>query len=222
MDLRGTGITSLPEGLTVGGSLDLRGTGITSLPEGLTVGGSLDLRGTGITSLPEGLTVGGSLYLRGTGITNEQAERVKKLKDGTYVPGRYIYADGLLTHVKKEMNVAGYTVYVGRIKGNHVITDGDFFAHCRNIRDGIADLQFKAAESRGAEQYRDYDVDTPMQRDACIEMYRIITGACREGTEMFVAGIREPKEAYSIREIATMTRSAYGGETFRQFFAEKL
>ena len=31
------------------GSLDLRGTGITSLPDNLTVGGSLDLEGTGIT-----------------------------------------------------------------------------------------------------------------------------------------------------------------------------
>ena len=33
------------------GRLDLEGcTGITSLPEGLTVGGSLDLSGTGITN----------------------------------------------------------------------------------------------------------------------------------------------------------------------------
>ena len=63
LDLRGTGITSLPDGLTVGGSLDLRGTGITSLPEGLTVGGYLDLEGTGITSLPDGLTVGGYLEI---------------------------------------------------------------------------------------------------------------------------------------------------------------
>lgn len=47
--LSGTGITSLPEGLTVGGSLNLAGTGITSLPDGLAVGGALDLRGTGIT-----------------------------------------------------------------------------------------------------------------------------------------------------------------------------
>ena len=40
--------------------LDLEScTGITSLPEGLTVGGCLYLRGTGITSLPDGLTVGG-------------------------------------------------------------------------------------------------------------------------------------------------------------------
>ena len=69
LDIQGTGITVLPEGLTVGGSLDLRGTGITVLPENLTVGGSLDIQGTGITVLPEGLTVGGSLYLRGTGIT---------------------------------------------------------------------------------------------------------------------------------------------------------
>ena len=64
-----TGITALPDNLTVGGSLDLRGTGITALPDNLTVGGSLDLRGTGITALPDNLTVGGSLYLRGTGIT---------------------------------------------------------------------------------------------------------------------------------------------------------
>ena len=70
LDLRGTGITALPDNLTVGGYLDLRGTGITALPDNLTVGGSLDLENyTGITALPDNLTVGGYLYLRGTGIT---------------------------------------------------------------------------------------------------------------------------------------------------------
>ena len=46
------------------GNLDLEGcTGITSLPEGLTVGRSLYLEGcTGITSLPNGLKVGGNIY----------------------------------------------------------------------------------------------------------------------------------------------------------------
>ena len=72
LNLRGTPITSLPEGLTVGGSLNLRGTPITSLPEGLTVGGSLNLRCTPITSLPEGLTVRGSLDLGETQITGAQ------------------------------------------------------------------------------------------------------------------------------------------------------
>ena len=58
-------ITSLPEGLKVGGDLLLWGTPITSLPEGLTVGGDLDLSETPITSLPEGLKVGGQLWLIG-------------------------------------------------------------------------------------------------------------------------------------------------------------
>ena len=37
-------------GYYFGGYLDLRGTGITTLPENLSVGGSLDLRGTGIAT----------------------------------------------------------------------------------------------------------------------------------------------------------------------------
>ena len=65
LDLRGTGITALPDGLSVGGWLDLRDTGITALPDGLSVGGSLYLSGTGITALPDGLSVGSWLYLRG-------------------------------------------------------------------------------------------------------------------------------------------------------------
>ncbi|MBL3518952.1 hypothetical protein H0A43_00500, partial [Arcobacter lanthieri] len=87
LDLRGTGITSLPDNLNVGGSLDLRGTGITTLPDNLSVGGYLDLRGTGITALPDNLNVGGSLDLSGTGITNYP------LVDNCGIENRTIYLD---------------------------------------------------------------------------------------------------------------------------------
>ena len=50
------------ENFSFGGSLDLRGTQITALPDGLTVGGYLDLRDTQVTELPDGLTVGGKIY----------------------------------------------------------------------------------------------------------------------------------------------------------------
>jgi hypothetical protein len=70
LDLSGTPITSLPQDLTVGGSLYLTSTQITSLPQGLTVGGNLYLINTPITSLPQGLTVGGNLYLINTPITS--------------------------------------------------------------------------------------------------------------------------------------------------------
>lgn len=42
---------SLLDGEHYKGSLDLRGTQITALPEGLTVGGSLYLRGAQITDI---------------------------------------------------------------------------------------------------------------------------------------------------------------------------
>ncbi len=68
--LGNTPITSLPNGLTVGGYLYLGNTPITSLPNDLKVGGNLYLGNTPITSLPNGLTVGGYLYLKNTPITS--------------------------------------------------------------------------------------------------------------------------------------------------------
>jgi len=99
LDLRGTQITALPEGLTVGGSLDLQGTQITALPEGLTVGGSLDLQGTQITALPEGLTVGGWLDLRGTQIT--------ALPEGLTVGGSLYLQDTQITALPEGLTVGG-------------------------------------------------------------------------------------------------------------------
>ena len=67
-----TGLTALPENLSVGGSLSLNGcTGLTALPENLSVGGYLSLDGcTGLTALRENLSVGGYLSLDGcTGLT---------------------------------------------------------------------------------------------------------------------------------------------------------
>lgn len=43
------------------GNLDLRGKPITTLPEGLSVGGDLDLSNTKITALPKSLKVGGDI-----------------------------------------------------------------------------------------------------------------------------------------------------------------
>ena len=218
--LSGTGITSLPDNLTVGGWLDLSGTGITTLPDNLTVGGSLGLSGTGITSLPDNLTVGGRLYLSGTGITDRRKElhKVKILLDGDYVEGRYLYADGILTHVRKRRKLGSYTVYVGKIKGKNVVSDGVHYAHCDSIRDGIADILFKTASDRGADQYKGLSLDTEMTVDEAVTMYRIITGACRQGSAAFVDGLKDKKERYTIRECIDLTRGQYGAERFASFF----
>ena len=185
-------------------------------------GGSLYLRGTGITSLPEGLTVGGYLYLRGTGITQNEQNKVKRLCDGDYVPGRYLYADGILTHVRTARKVSNYMLYVGKIKGRNVVSDGTNYAHCDKFRDGIADLAFKAAADRGADQYKGLSLDTELTVPEAVTMYRIITGACRQGSQAFVDSLGKLKEKYTIRECVELTKGQYNAERFEEFFREEM
>jgi hypothetical protein len=226
LDLSGcTGLTALPDGLTVGDSLYLRGcTGLTTLPDGLTVGDSLYLRGcAGLTALPDGLTVGGSLYLRGcTGLKNAREERskVKRLNEGDYVPGRYLYCDGILTHIKKEKKLGNYTLYIGKIPGRNVVSDGTNYAHCDKLREGIADLAFKSAKDRGADQYKSLSLDTEMTVAEMVTMYRIITGACRQGSESFVNSLGELKEKYTIQEALEITKGQYNADKFAEFFGQ--
>ena len=222
LDLRGTQITALPEGLTCGGSLDLMGTQITALPEGLTCGGSLYLNNTPIKALPEGLTCGGSLDLRGTQIKSSDAKRVRRLKDGDYVAGKYIYCDGILTHVAKTRKAGDYMLYIGKIKGRNVVSDGTLYAHCETLRDGIADIAFKRAAERGADQYKGIDMDTPIPLEEAKTMYRIITGACRAGTEHFAQSLGDKlQETYTVREMIRVTKGQYNAEKFAEFFGEE-
>ena len=182
--------------------------------------GNLDLSGTQITALPDNLTVGGWLYLRGTQIKNERKERkkVKTLKEGDYVEGRYLYVDGVLTEVRGKKTVGQYTVYIGKIPGKNVVSDGVNYAHCDKLREGIADLLFKSAADRGADQYKNLSVDTELTVAEIVTMYRVITGACRQGSETFVNSQRELKETYTIRECIELTKGQYGSEKFAEFF----
>ena len=220
LDLRGTQITALPDNLTVGGWLDLSGTQITALPDNLTVGGWLDLSGTQITALPDNLTVGGGLDLRGTQITAHERKKVKHLHNGDYVAGHYLYADNILTHVTKKKEVGAYTVFVGKIPHKNVVFDGVNYAHCDKLRDGIADLLFKSASDRGAEQYKGLSLNTEITVSEAVTMYRVITGACRAGSEAFVNSLGELKEKYTIREAIELTKGQYNAESFAKFFEE--
>ena len=181
-------------------------------------GGWLDLSDTQITALPDNLTVGGWLDLRGTQITGSR--ECKHLTNGDYVPGKYIYCDEILTHVKRAKQIDGYTYYIGKIKGRNVISDGALYAHCNSFKDGVLDLEFKKAADRGADQYNHLTLDSVVSKDDAITMYRIITGACKAGTEQFLSTIREFKDEYTVREIIDITKGQYGANRLQKFFEE--
>lgn len=212
LDLRFTDIDSLPDNLTVGGSLDLSHTKIESLPENLVVGGWLNINNTNVKSLPENLKIGDLVC------ADKTLQYMSILKPGDYEPGRYLYADGILTHIKDVKKIQGYTLYVGKIKGKNVVSDGIHYAHCSDFREGIKDLLFKTAADRGAEPYKHLTLDSEVPTEDAITMYRVITGACRQGTQAFVDTLGELKASYTVREIIDLTDGRYGSESFKKFF----
>ena len=214
-----TEITSLPNNLTVGGPLDLNSTKITALSDNLTVGGWLDLRETPITSLPNNLTVGGVVMYDESKIADREIKKIKTLQDGDYIEGRYLYADGILTHIKKKKEIGKYTLFIGKIPNRNVIFDGMYYAHCSTFREGKSDLLFKHAKDRGMEQYKGLSLDTELTADEMITMYRIITGACRQGTETFVNSLGKLKDRYTIGEALEITKGQYGAKQFAGFFS---
>ena len=201
-----------------GGSLGL--DGLTSIPEGFnpTVGGSLWLNG--LSSIPEGFnpTVGGDLWLNGLSRKERNKVKINRLVNGFYKPGEYIFCDCILTHVRSVKQVDKYTVYVGKIPHRNVVSDGASYAHCDSLREGIADLNFKTARDRGAGQYKNLSLDTEMTVADMVAMYRIITGACRQGSENFVNSLGKLKEKYTIREAIELTKGQYNAGKFAEFF----
>ena len=202
-----------------GGWLYLSGTQITALPDNLTVGGGLDLRNTQITALPDNLTVGGWLYLRDTQIKNREKERakIKGFFEGKESPNAWLYCNGTLVHIKRKKKVGKYTYYVGKIKDMNVIYDGEHYAHCKDIKAGVLDLEFKKAKDRGADQYKDLTLESVLTYDEAVIAYRIITGACQAGTQQFLNNLKEVKEKYTVAEIIGLTKGHYGSTAFEEF-----
>ena len=54
-------------------------------------------------------------------------------------------------------------------------------------------------------------------------MYRIITGACRQGTEAFAESLHSAgklQDSYTIREMIAVTKGQYNAESFARFWEE--
>lgn len=233
LDIRSTNIQKIPKDILVGaGGLYMSHTPIKDLPDDLIIGWNLDVTYTKIKKLPKNLVVGGYINL------DEDVELSTDLKSGwfplrhgvlcgedcsylthgDYVEGKYLFADGILTHVSHKKTIGEYTFYKGKIKGRNVVYDGKHYAHCKTFREGVEDLLVKSAKDRALDQYKRLSINTVMTVDELKTMYHTITGACRQGIEIFVSNIKDLKDKYTISEVIEMTRGHYGSEKFKKFF----
>ena len=197
-----------------GGSLDLRGTGITSLPDGLTVGGWLDLRGTGITDT--------SMVKRT--LPPQAVQRIEQARNPElrweWAGRTYIKVDGIFSQLISRRGNVSVVRQIGKKKDAYLVTDGNGrWAHGDTIAEARKDLVYKIS-NRDKSVYESLTLDSELTFEECIECYRVITGACAAGTRNYVENrLPKPhKEKYTVREFYHLADGEYNSEKLKKFF----
>ncbi|MDD3397907.1 MAG: hypothetical protein PHR96_05160 [Clostridia bacterium] len=178
--------------------------------------------------MPSDLTVGGDLYLRGTQIT--KSDNVKKLKNGDYKENKYLYADNILMQVicRKHIiiNNEEYTYYKGKIKTRNIISkiyeNTTYYAHGENLKDCIEEVNFKIASENFDRDKIANDIKA-RGNDFIWTDYRLITGACSQGTKGWLASEKMTTEnKMQIGDFYKKYKSkkVYAFERFEEFYNE--
>jgi len=193
---------------------------LTSLDglQGCTFGGWFDCRDNQLTSLDglHGCTFGGDFYCSGNQIP--AGVNLPPTYQDVWEPflaKGYVFADGMLTKLIHKRGDVYKTQKIGSDKIVYVIKDGDTFAHGKTVKAARLDLAFKKSD-RDVEDYKNLPLDTRKEPEEWALIYRTITGACQEGTEMFMDGKGKLKKSYTLAEILAETAGAYNSEKFRQ------
>src|SRR6478736_2487141 len=222
-------LTSIPDGFnpTVGGSLYLGS--LNSIPDGfnMTVGGSLYLGSMtsipyvfnpivvyyldlgSLTSIPDGFNKSSFEYQN-----TPSLKLLKWKKNGK----EYIFCDSRFS----EVVIVKGNIYklkdVNKNNSYYLVSDGNGkFAHGETIKEAKEDLIYKIS-NRDKSEFEGIDVNQKHSFEKCIEMYRVITGACATGTRNFIESKEIKRKQLSVIEICTLTKGNYGSSEFAKFF----
>jgi hypothetical protein len=205
-------ITELTINQPIGGSLDCSNNQLTELTINQPIGGWLDCHNNQLTELTINQPIGGWLYCYSNPL--KETPKYDILAHGQRGEN-WIYADGILSHFHKIRKVGETTFYIG-FKYTVAEQNGQY-AHGDDMRSSLLDLRFKLAD-RDKSTYEGLTLESKLTYDDAIILYRIITGACRQGTQHFLDSAKPEQRDYTVREIIEKTKGQYGSEALQNFF----
>ena len=244
LNLAYTEIFKLSDNLVAYGGLDLNGTPIKELPKGLIVGYVLVLNYTELKDYSNLHKVSASFQ-----VTKEKYEEIKDVleehdyketycfSDTVYVTfepnykgaylfenenGKYIEADDIFGKILEQKGNVYHIDMYGGGEITYLITNGEgYWAHGDTLEEAKDDLIFKMTD-RDKSYYEGLSLNSELSFEDAIACYRVITGACSFGTKDFIENRlgENKKDKYTIKEIITLTKGEYGGETFNDFFCK--
>ena len=245
LDISGAKITEIPNDCEFG-CLHMKETKIKKLRDNLVLN-NLSICKSSLTELPKNLVVYGGLYIENTIINHLSDDCLApsvycnfepndkryekgyvgyyKLKDEivhiSHPSGReFLHVDGILSEVIEKK---GHVYHVRNGVNEpitYVVTDGNHhWAHGKTLDKAKQDLRYKMSV-RDKSEYKVLTLDSELTFDEAVACYRVITGACKFGTNDYLKHrLPEPrKEKYTIKEIIELTKGEYGGNDFCKFF----
>ncbi len=201
---------------SVGGSLHICASANLDAPKLKSVGDYLYISSSARLDAPKLESVGGSLHIYEKG----------SLTAGKLYPDgfdKFMTFDNIGCIVLSEKLQNDVTIRLCRhskINNRKVVGDKFFVAsgnghnaHGKTIAEATQELAFKAG-SRDVSQWENMPRDTVKTPAEWAFVYRMITGACRYGTDQFIASKRKMKNRYTLTEIVAETKGAFGHDRF--------
>ena len=199
INLSNNNLSSLPESI---GNLKchtiyLNNNNISSLPESISnlKCNYIDLSSNNISSLPESI---GNLKCNTIDLSDNKISSIPNTNtfDSIDITNDYIFCDGILFWYDKKKLLDGYTLYVNHY-GCVATKDNKVFAHGKDSRSAISDLEFKIA----SELFKNKPIK--MTDKIGVMEYRAITGACDSGIRDWMD---KHKFDYTIRDKRTVEK----------------
>ena len=132
--------------------------------------------------------------------------------------GTFIYCDGRFSKVIRQRDNVWELSDIGKNNTYYLVSDRNGkYAHGDTIKEAKEDLIYKKS-NRNKDDYKGIDVNIKMPFGKCIEMYRVITGACSNGVKNFIQSNGIKKSKMSVLDIKKATINQYGHQSFCQFF----
>ena len=166
-----------------------------------------------LSSLPESfgnLKIGGGLFLGNSSFTS--LPEITKMTQT--IEKDWCYIDRIVREIISRKTVNNLTVI--KTPFDYIVGVNDTWAHGQTIQEATQDYNFKLMKAN-PDLIKELDLDKPMSHEEAINLYRSVTRACREGVRQWMSGKTFP-EQITIREVASLTKSAYGGNDFARFF----
>ncbi len=135
--------------------------------------------------------------------------------------------DDVTTIISSQKKLGEMTIKKGLIFGGgelskldktFIVSKGKFNAHGKSLREAIDDCNFKfLQESQDASQ-----LIASIKKSGRVTKndYRLLTGACKQGTERFLSWNGIEVDSLPISEVIDLTRNQYGGDRFSQLMGE--